>query len=106
MDPHFTSRFRAAIVARARFVEDLVTEQAGRGVGQYVILGAGLDTFAQRRPEIASRERPGREAAERGARASGRLSSASSRRWRGCAATTVGPVGNKLQIHERLEGGR
>jgi hypothetical protein len=29
MDPHFTSRFRAAIVARARFVEDLVTEQAG-----------------------------------------------------------------------------
>jgi methyltransferase (TIGR00027 family) len=55
MDPHFTSRFRAAIVARARFIEDLVTEQAGRGIGQYVILGAGLDTFAQRRPEIASR---------------------------------------------------
>src|SRR5205807_5760998 len=26
-------------------------------VGQYVILGAGLDTFAQRRPEIASRLR-------------------------------------------------
>ena len=41
-------------MARARFIEDLVTEQAGRGVGQYVILGAGLDTFAQRRPEIAS----------------------------------------------------
>jgi methyltransferase (TIGR00027 family) len=32
-------------------------ERAGRGVGQYVILGAGLDTFAQRRPEIASRLR-------------------------------------------------
>ncbi len=32
-------------------------KQAGRGVGQYVILGAGLDTFAQRRPEIASRLR-------------------------------------------------
>jgi methyltransferase (TIGR00027 family) len=30
-------------------------EQAGRGVSQYVILGAGLDSFAQRRPEIASR---------------------------------------------------
>jgi methyltransferase (TIGR00027 family) len=42
-------------VARARFIEDLVTEQAARGVGQYVILGAGLDTFAQRRPELASR---------------------------------------------------
>ena len=38
----------------ARFIEDLVAEQAGHGVGQYVILGAGLDTFAQRRPEIAS----------------------------------------------------
>jgi methyltransferase (TIGR00027 family) len=54
MDPHFTSLFRASIVARARFIEDLVVEQAGRGVGQYVILGAGLATFAQRRPEIAS----------------------------------------------------
>ncbi|KYF77219.1 methyltransferase [Sorangium cellulosum] len=51
----FTRSFRASIVARARFIEDLVTEQAARGVGQYVILGAGLDTFAQRRPELASR---------------------------------------------------
>ena len=55
MDPQATSGFRAAIVARARFIEDLVVEQAAHGVGQYVILGAGLDTFAQRRPEIASR---------------------------------------------------
>jgi methyltransferase (TIGR00027 family) len=55
MHPAGTSRFRAAIVARARFIEDLVVEQANQGVGQYVILGAGLDTFAQRRPEIASR---------------------------------------------------
>src|SRR3984957_520525 len=54
MVPHFTSLFRASIVARARFIEDLVVERAGNGVGQYVILGAGLDTFAQRRPEIAS----------------------------------------------------
>ncbi|NDZ81532.1 class I SAM-dependent methyltransferase [Streptomyces sp. SID10853] len=57
MDPHATSGFRAAIVARARFIEDLVVEQAGRGVTQYVVLGAGLDTFAQRRPEVASRLR-------------------------------------------------
>jgi methyltransferase (TIGR00027 family) len=57
MHPAGTSRFRAAIVARARFIEDLVVEQANQGVGQYVILGAGLDTFAQRRPEIASRLR-------------------------------------------------
>jgi methyltransferase (TIGR00027 family) len=51
----FTRSFRAAIVARARFVEDLVVEQAALGVGQYVILGAGLDTFAQRRADLASR---------------------------------------------------
>ncbi len=50
----FTRPFRASIVARARFVEDLVMEQVARGVGQYVILGAGLDTFAQRRPDLAS----------------------------------------------------
>jgi methyltransferase (TIGR00027 family) len=61
----FTRPFRASIIARARFIEDLVAEQAGRGVGQYIILGAGLDTFAQRRPELASRllvfevDRPG-----------------------------------------------
>jgi methyltransferase (TIGR00027 family) len=55
MDPHATSGFRAAIVARARFIEDLIAGQADRGVGQYVLLGAGLDTFAQRRPELASR---------------------------------------------------
>jgi methyltransferase (TIGR00027 family) len=55
MDPQFTRPFRASIVARARFIEDLVIEQAGRGVAQYVILGAGLDSFAQRRPDIASR---------------------------------------------------
>ena len=55
MDVQFTRPFRASIVARARFIEDLVIEQAGRGVGQYVILGAGLDSFAQRRPDLASR---------------------------------------------------
>ncbi|UKY54676.1 class I SAM-dependent methyltransferase [Streptomyces inhibens] len=57
MDLRGTSGFRAAIVARARFIEDLVAEQAGHGITQYVVLGAGLDTFAQRRPEIASRLR-------------------------------------------------
>jgi methyltransferase (TIGR00027 family) len=57
MDPEFTKGFRAAIVARARFIEDLVTEQASHGVEQYVLLGAGLDTFAQRRPDVAARLR-------------------------------------------------
>ena len=55
MNPGATSLFRASIVARARYVEDLVEGQAGQGVGQYVILGAGLDSFAQRRSDIASR---------------------------------------------------
>jgi methyltransferase (TIGR00027 family) len=54
MDAHGTRLFRASIMARARFIEDLVVEQTGRGISQYVILGAGLDSFAQRRPEIAS----------------------------------------------------
>jgi methyltransferase (TIGR00027 family) len=57
MDPRGAGGFRAGMVARARFVEDLVVEQAGHGVDQYVLLGAGLDTFAQRRPEVASRLR-------------------------------------------------
>src|SRR5690349_15357029 len=50
----FTRPFRASILARARFIEDLVAEQIGHGVGQYVILGAGLDTFVQRRPELGA----------------------------------------------------
>ena len=57
MDPVFTRGFRAAIVARARFIEDLVTAAADSGVGQYVLLGAGLDTFVERRPEYAGRLR-------------------------------------------------
>ncbi|ARF53098.1 class I SAM-dependent methyltransferase [Streptomyces gilvosporeus] len=71
MDPQATSGFRAAIIARARFIEDLIAEQADRGVTQYVILGAGLDTFAQRKPELASRlqifevDQPGTQAFKR-----------------------------------------
>jgi methyltransferase (TIGR00027 family) len=53
MDADGTRGFRAAIVARARFVEDLVAERAAAGVDQYVILGAGLDTFAERRPDVS-----------------------------------------------------
>jgi methyltransferase (TIGR00027 family) len=71
MDPVFTGGFRASIVARARFIEDLVAERADRGAGQYVLLGAGLDTFAQRRPDLASRlvvfevDQPGTQAWKR-----------------------------------------
>lgn len=54
MHPEFTKRLRASVVARARFIEDLLVEQSKQGIRQYIILGAGLDTFAQRRPDIAS----------------------------------------------------
>ena len=54
-DMKFTKRLRASIIARARFIEDLIIEQSQQGIDQYVIFGAGLDTFAQRRPDIASK---------------------------------------------------
>jgi len=72
MHPEGTRGYRASIVGRARFVEDLVAEQTAKGLArQYAILGAGLDTFAQRRPEIASRlhvyevDKPGTQAWKR-----------------------------------------
>ncbi|HWG31090.1 MAG TPA: class I SAM-dependent methyltransferase [Steroidobacteraceae bacterium] len=71
MDPVFTKPFRASIVARARFIEDLILEQMQQGTAQYVILGAGLDTFAQRRPHSGSKlkvfeiDRPGPQAWKR-----------------------------------------
>ena len=43
---------RGIIVMRARFVEDLLTEAIARGVTQYVILSAGLDSFAYRRRDV------------------------------------------------------
>ena len=44
------SYLRAIVVARTRFVEDELSVAIKRGVRQYVILGAGLDTFAYRNP--------------------------------------------------------
>jgi len=39
------------VCARARFAEDAVEREFEHGLRQYVILGAGLDSFAYRRPE-------------------------------------------------------
>lgn len=48
---HPVSRaFRAFMAARSRWVEDRLTEAVEAGVTQYVVLGAGLDTFALRNP--------------------------------------------------------
>jgi methyltransferase (TIGR00027 family) len=42
--------FRAFMAARSRFVEDQLASAVAQGVTQYVVLGAGLDTFAWRNP--------------------------------------------------------
>jgi methyltransferase (TIGR00027 family) len=41
---------RAFLCARSRFAEDELARAVKRGVRQYVVLGAGLDTFAYRNP--------------------------------------------------------
>jgi methyltransferase (TIGR00027 family) len=41
---------RAFMAARSRYAEDRLAEAVERGVRQYVVLGAGLDTFAYRNP--------------------------------------------------------
>jgi methyltransferase (TIGR00027 family) len=45
-----SSYLRAFVAARSRFAEDELALGVQRGVRQYVILGAGLDTFAFRNP--------------------------------------------------------
>ena len=42
--------FRAYMAARSRLVEDTLADAVAGGVTQYVVLGAGLDTFAYRNP--------------------------------------------------------
>jgi len=41
------------VVIRSRYTEDRVAEAVARGVRQYVLIGAGLDSFALRRPGFA-----------------------------------------------------
>ena len=42
--------FRAFMAVRSRYVEDQLAVAVAQGVTQYVLLGAGLDTFAWRNP--------------------------------------------------------
>ncbi len=51
----FARAFRAFMAARSRFAEDQLGHAVANGVSQYVILGAGLDTFAYRNPHPALR---------------------------------------------------
>jgi methyltransferase (TIGR00027 family) len=47
--------FRGFMAARSRYAEDRLAEAVAKGVTQYVVLGAGLDTFAYRNPFSALR---------------------------------------------------
>jgi methyltransferase (TIGR00027 family) len=46
----FSRAFRAFMAARSRYAEDELARAVAHGVMQYVVLGAGLDTFAYRNP--------------------------------------------------------
>jgi methyltransferase (TIGR00027 family) len=46
-------RLKATFVMRSRFAEDCLAQSFDNGVRQYVLLGAGLDTFAYRQPSWA-----------------------------------------------------
>jgi methyltransferase (TIGR00027 family) len=49
----YSRYLRAFVVTRSRIAEDALSEAVARGVRQYVLLGAGLDTFAHRNPHEA-----------------------------------------------------
>jgi methyltransferase (TIGR00027 family) len=46
----FSIGMRAYLVARSRCAEDALAQAVAEGATQYVLLGAGLDTFAHRNP--------------------------------------------------------
>jgi methyltransferase (TIGR00027 family) len=50
VDDRFSRAMRAWVVVRNRYAEDQLAWAVQRGVNQYVLLGAGLDTFAHRNP--------------------------------------------------------
>lgn len=96
MHPERTAPYRLAIVARTRYVEDIL---AAEDMGQYVLLGAGLDTFAQRHHELADDievyeiDQPG---------PSGSVAASSRRDWASPATSTwCRPIS-----HRTMTGGR
>ena len=50
LEKPFSVALRAFLVARSRYAEDTLSTGVAQGVTQYVLLGAGLDTFAYRNP--------------------------------------------------------
>jgi methyltransferase (TIGR00027 family) len=51
----FSRAFRAFMAARSRYAEDELARAVAHGVTQYLVLGAGLDTFAYRNPHAGLR---------------------------------------------------
>jgi methyltransferase (TIGR00027 family) len=49
----FAPQWRAGFLIRSRYAEDSLADGVLRGLSQYLILGAGLDTFAYRQPHWA-----------------------------------------------------
>ena len=49
---------RAQVLLRSRFAEDRLAKAVANGIRQYVILGAGLDTFGYRQPQWAGSAEP------------------------------------------------
>jgi O-methyltransferase involved in polyketide biosynthesis len=67
LDHPFARQWRAGFLIRSRFAEDCLAEGVALGLEQYLILGAGLDTFSYRQPawahainifELVSGDRP------------------------------------------------
>ena len=56
-DSAFGRALRLFLVARSRCAEDALAHAVAAGVRQYVVLGAGLDTFAYRNPHPPERLR-------------------------------------------------
>jgi len=50
----FAKQWRAGFAVRSRYTEDCLAERVQSGMRQYVVLGAGLDSFAYRQPQWAS----------------------------------------------------
>lgn len=78
---------RMALAVRSRVAEDALDEAVQRGVAQYVVLGAGYDTFALRNPYAVNRLRvfevdhPDSQAAKRAQMARANLERPHSLTW-------------------------
>ena len=57
LEAPWARRLRSHVVLRSRYAEDCLARAVSHGMRQYVLLGAGLDTFAYRQPAWAQKLR-------------------------------------------------